>query len=56
MKVKSNNGYLDREKLVHPFVRVRVLWRVCCATHSVRVLAAKEIAEIKMYEVGRRGW
>ena len=54
MKVKSNSGYLDREKLEHPFVS-RVVQRqrasMCAAAKEV----GEEVAEIKMYEVSRRG-
>lgn len=49
MKVKSSNGYLDQEKLEHPFIHVLCIVQRDIAAKEV----GEEVAEIKMYEASR---
>lgn len=48
MKVKSSSGYLDQEKLEHPFIHVLCIVQRDIAAKEV----GEEVAEIKML----RGW
>lgn len=52
MKVKSSNGYLDQEKLEHPFIHVLCIVQRDIAAKEV----GEEVAEIKMYEASSCHW